>query len=341
MATVAVGTEKGGFLLQQSDGAWQVEGPLFPGWKVTAWGATFDGRLLAAAASNWFGASLHVRERDGEWRQLEGGPRYPEEAGLSLNQVWVLALVEGRLYAGVDQAGLFVSTEGDTWSEVPALNRYPGREQWFPGLGGMCAHRVVGQQGRLWVGISAVGVFRSDDGGSSFVRCDRGVTPTVKAGEDVTADAFCVHSLAVDPARPGLMWRQEHTGVYRSSDGGDQWEPCERGLPAGFGFPILWEPSRGRLLVVPLSADANRIPPDGRLLPYLSDDDGDSWHPSAELDDSPSFEAVLRGAAAVDGVGGVALGTTAGRVFWSSDGGETWTRIPATLPRVLAVSLAA
>ena len=35
---ILVGSEKGAYLLEESGSDWRVEGPLFPGWKVTAFG---------------------------------------------------------------------------------------------------------------------------------------------------------------------------------------------------------------------------------------------------------------------------------------------------------------
>ncbi len=40
MMRILVGTEKGAYLLSESGSDWQVEGPMFPGWKVTAFGQT-------------------------------------------------------------------------------------------------------------------------------------------------------------------------------------------------------------------------------------------------------------------------------------------------------------
>ena len=45
----------------------------------------------------------------------------------------------------------------------------------------------------------------------------------------------CVHKL-LHPARPDRVWQQNHCGVYRSDDRGDDWERLEgNGLPSGFG----------------------------------------------------------------------------------------------------------
>lgn len=61
---VLVGTEKGAFVFS-SDRArrsWQVEGPLFKGWKVTASARSASGRYFLATASQVYGAALHVGE---------------------------------------------------------------------------------------------------------------------------------------------------------------------------------------------------------------------------------------------------------------------------------------
>jgi photosystem II stability/assembly factor-like uncharacterized protein len=50
---------------------------------------------------------------------------------------------------------------------------------------------------------------------------------------------------------------------------------------------------------------------------------------------------VLRGAMDVDHLEpcGVYLGTTAGTVYVSNDGGDSWSQLPCTLPRILSVSV--
>jgi photosystem II stability/assembly factor-like uncharacterized protein len=334
---LGIGTEKGGFLLRDPGGEPRLEGPLFPGWRVTAFGVTGGGTYLAGLASNWFGVSVHRSPDLAAWEQAVEGPAHEGE-GRPLEQIWTFTPAGDRVYAGVAQAGLFASDDdGVTWAPVDAFNRYPGHEQWVPGFGGLAAHRVLAAGDSLWVGVSAVGVFRSDDGGSSFVRGDDGVTNVV---EDRPEPGFCVHGLAQDPADPARMWRQDHSGVYRSRDGGDHWERIEEGLPSRFGFPILRDRASGRLFVVPLESDENRLPPAGRFAAYRSDDDGDSWQVSGTgWPDAPTYTGVLRGAMDGDGEGGVFLGTTGGALWATSDAGESWRALPLSLPRILAVSV--
>lgn len=344
MRTLAIGTDKGGYLLRGTEGAWEVTGPLFPGWKVTAFGRAPDGTYLAALASNWFGASVHRSSDLEEWEQVAAGPAHPEGSDRKLNQIWVFSTHQGWVYAGVDDAGLFRSEDnGLSWEPVEALNEHPTRKSWFPGAGGMCAHSILHDSDRVWVGISAVGVFRSDDGGATFERHDQGVKPTVtpedfESGE-VSQNGWCVHGLVADPDQPDHIWRQDHRGVYRTSDGGENWEQIEEGLPAGFGFAIGRDHSSKSLFVVPLQADENRLPVGGKLAAYRSRDGGDRWERSGTgWPEAPQFTGVLRKAISLDQQGGVAFGTTGGTIYSSSDAGDRWEALPFAFPRVFAVA---
>jgi len=129
--------------------------------------------------------------------------------------------------------------------------------------------------------------------------------------------------------------------MYRTRDGGDSWERTENGLSSGFGFPIVIDPKTKALFAVPLESDEYRFPPGGRLRVYRSLTCGDSWEPLGRgLPEEHAYALVLRGAMAVDGLdpAGVYFGTTAGGLYASRDGGQTWQALPVTLPRVLCVT---
>lgn len=340
MQKIAVGTEKGAYFLDRKNG-WKVNGPNFPGWKVSAFGRAPDGTHLAALGSNWFGASVHRSNDLDKWEQVESGPSYPADLGRKLTQIWTFHTSGNKVFAGVDEAGLFVSEDqGITWQPITSLNEHESRHTWNPGFGGLCAHHILTDGDRIWVGISAVGVFRSDDGGKTFGRFDEGVTPSATPNEDGTgAYGWCVHGLVADPQDPGRIWRQDHQGVFRTLNGGDSWDRIESGLPSRFGFPIRRHHASQTLFVVPLEADENRVPSEGRLAAYRSTDAGDTWNvagkgwPSAE-----QFTGVLRNAMEVDPDGGVVMGTTSGQVYVSDDVGDTWQQLPFSFPRILTVA---
>jgi hypothetical protein len=98
----------------------------------------------------------------------------------------------------------------------------------------------------------------------------------------------------------------------------------------------------GRLLTVPLEADTNRVPVEGRLRAYRSDDDGESWEVSGTgWSDAPQFTGVLRGAFDGDGKGSFGFGTTGGKVWLTRDNGETWRELPHAFPRIGAMRILA
>ncbi len=331
----AIGTDKGGYLIERDGSGWTVSDPLFPGWRVSAFGRAADGTYLAGVGSNWFGCAVH-RSGDGRtWEQVVDGPSHGEDR--KLDQIWTFhTAADGTVYAGVAEAGLFTSSDdGATWSGVGAINDHPHRATWQPGLGGLAAHRIVESGDTMWLGISAVGVFRTRDGGESFDKVDAGISQVVE--ED--PPGYCVHSLAGDPGDSSRLWRQDHSGVYRTTDGGDTWERTEHGLPAAFGFVMVRHDPTGRLFTAPLEADANRVPVHGSFGLYRSDDDGSTWSRSGTgWPESPTYTSVLRNAACVTDAGKVMVGTTGGDVWFSEDVGDAWSRLPMQFPRILAVA---
>jgi len=367
--TLIVGTEKGAFVCRSKDRAkWAVEGPLFKGWKVTASTRTPTGRYLVATSSYVYGAALHTSKDLLDWKQVDKGPSYPNAKGDAqptpgvavgpgfepkLNQIWKLTASGKRLYAGVDTAGLFTSDDdGDSWQPVPGLNDHETRPHWFPGAGGLCLHSILVDKSRIWIGISAVGVWRSDDGGKSWTPKNHGVRHMIE-DEKCKDIGFCVHGLAIDPKDPNTIYRQDHAGFYISRNGADTWEAAEDGLPEGsvgmpgkkvrasFGFPVAVDPATRSLFIVPLESDEYRMPLDGKFRVYRSRDGGKKWEGLGEgLPSVPNYAGVLRGAMAVDGGKpcGVYIGTTSGQLFASADCGDTWRPLPCTLPRILHVA---
>lgn len=339
---IAVGTEKGGYLVTETGDSWSVDGPMFPGWKVTAFGLASDDTHLAAVGSNWFGVGIHVSADFHDWEQTDSPPAWPEGGGRKMDQVWALHNDGVRLWAGVSEAGLFTSDDrGRTWAPVAGLNEHETRSAWTPGFGGLCAHRILTAGSRIWVGISAVGVFRSDDSALTWHLKNDGVPPVGLADDAPRPEVgYCVHGLAQDPESPGRIWRQDHAGMFCTDDGGDSWERIENGLPSGFGFVIWRDASSRRLLTIPLASDGNRVPVGGELRAYASDDDGESWQVAGSgWSEAPQYTGVLRGAFDGDNQGLFCFGTTGGKLWLTDDNGDSWQELAPSFPRIDAVRL--
>ncbi|HET9300662.1 MAG TPA: sialidase family protein [Candidatus Polarisedimenticolaceae bacterium] len=362
---VLVGTKKGAFVLG-ADGKrerWEVSGPHFAGWELYHLkGSPADPeRIYASQTSGWFGQQLQRSDDGGKtWQPVGNAFTYDGVAGThqwydgtphpwEFKRAWHLepSLSDpDTVYAGVEDAALFKSTDGGkTWAELSGLRKHGSGPNWQPGAGGLCLHTILQDPKnaqRLFVAISAAGCFRSDDGGASWKPINRGLhsqyipDPTAEVGH-------CVHRIALHPSRPQTLFMQKHWDVMRSDDGGDHWHEVSGNLPTDFGFPIdvhAHEPET--VYVVPIKSDSEHFPPDGKLRVYRSRTGGNEWEPLTKgLPQQDCYVNVLRDAMAVDQLDscGVYFGTTGGQVYASANGGDSWNAIVRDLPPVLSVEV--
>ena len=249
------------------------------------------------------------------------------------------------VFAGVEDAALFKSTDGgQNWHELAGLRDVQGNK-WTPGAGGMGLHTIIldpTNPNRIFVAISAAGCFRSDDAGKTWKVITKGLKsnympdPTVEVG-------FCVHRIAQHRARPDVLFMQLHWDVMRSDNAGDLWHEVSGNLPTDFGFPIevhAHEPDT--VYVWPITSDSLHYPPDGKLRVYRSRKGGDDWEALTNgLPQENCYVNVLRDATSVDTLDscGVYFGTTGGQVYASSDSGDNWTPIVRDLPAVVSVEV--
>ena len=249
------------------------------------------------------------------------------------------------VYAGVEDAALFQSTDGGrNWRELAGLRDAEG-EQWSPGAGGLCLHTILLDKenpDRIFVAISAAGAFRTDDGGITWRPINRGLRSQYIADPEATV-GHCVHSIALHPSRPDVLFMQKHWDIMRSDNAGDEWREVSGNLPTDFGFPIevhAHEPET--IYVVPIKSDSEHFPPDGRLRVFRSRTGGNEWEAlTTGLPQQNCYVNVLRDAMAVDSLEdcGVYFGTTGGAVYCSPDAGDTWQPIVNDLPAVYSVEV--
>ena len=366
---VLVGTRKGAFVLTSDEGrrSWTVEGPHFAGWETYHLkGSPVDpDRIWAAPSGGWFGQVVQRSDDGGRswepvgndfsYAPIDGQPPGTHQWYDGTPHPWEFARVWhlepsltdlDTVYAGVEDAALFKSTDGGaSWAELPGLRGHGSGPQWQPGAGGLCLHTVLlhpTDEQRIFAAISAAGAFRSDDGGASWLPINKGLQsggiPDPEAEE-----GHCVHNLAMHPSRPDTLFMQKHWDVMRSDDAGGSWHEVSGDLPTDFGFPIevhAHEPET--VYVVPITSDSLHVPPDGRLRVYRSRTGGGEWEPlTAGLPQEHCYVNVLRDAMTVDRLDecGVYFGTTGGQVYCSPDGGDSWLAIVRDLPAVLSVEV--
>ncbi len=380
---VLVGTRKGAFILTSDGKRerWEVSGPHFGGWEIYHMkGSPVDpDRIYASQSSGWFGQIIQRSSDGGKTWETPGGEKMPDPyappAGVSnkfvydtspetgkpltthqwydgtqhpweFKRVWHLepSLTDpDTVYAGVEDAALFRTTDGGrSWHELAGLRDAQG-SKWCPGAGGLGLHTILldpSNPRRIYIAISAAGAFRTDDAGKTWKPINRGLRSNFMP--DPTAEVgHCVHRIAMHRSRPHVLFMQKHWDVMRSDDAGDNWHEVSGNLPTDFGFPIdvhAHEPDT--VYVVPIKSDSEHYPPEGKLRVYRSRTGGNEWEPLTEgLPQRDCYVNVLRDAMAVDALDecGIYFGTTGGQVYASADAGDSWRPIVRDLPAVVSV----
>ena len=222
---------------------------------------------------------------DGARRKWDvAGPYFPGRSVYAMN-------FDGRngrqrLWAAVNSSfwGSFLSSSNDfgrTWSDPEAYNiKFPeGSEvslkqiwQIVPG------HKS--EPDTLYCGVEPAALFKSSDAGETW-SLERGLFDHPHRTQWMPGGGgLCLHTILPDPANDQRLFVAISTGgVYRTDDGGKNWQPRNKGIRAKFLPPDQQYPEWGQCVHKVVSHPAK---PDRMFLQhhwgvYRSDDAGDSW----------------------------------------------------------------
>ena len=355
---LSIGTKKGLFVAEapKTRRRFALRGPFGPG--VSVYSALIDTRgtprLYGSSCNAFFGMKvLRSSDLGKSFKETRSAPAFPKEDGRALANIWALEPGGDKkeLWCGVEPAALFRSRDGgDSWEMVPGISNHEHARKWQPGNGGLCLHTILRDGDRVHLGISTGGHYLSEDRGQTFAPANEGVgagflpNPFIEFGQ-------CVHKIARHPARPALLYMQNHggfpevpgCGVLRSDDHGHTWRSISRGLPSDFGFPIVVHPHQpDTIYVVPLDP-STRTCPGGAPGVWRSENGGGSWEKLAlGLPKKESYFTVLRDALDIDEMSSPALyfGTTTGQLWIGRNGGERWECLFDALPPINCVKAA-
>jgi hypothetical protein len=352
--TIWVATRKGMFAFQ-SDKPGAINAPSFLGEPVSMMlDDPRDGTIYAALNLGHFGVKLQRSVDRGQTWQEIATPSYKDitvESGdpPTLKQIWILepggADQPGRVWAGTHPGGLFRSDDrGESWQLVRSLWDKPERAEWFgggydwPGI-----HSIMVDQRNskhILVGISCGGAWTSEDDGATWELRATGMfadyMPAERRNDPNIQDP---HRIVACADQPDVLWAQHHNGIFRSTDRGREWQHVAAAKPSGFGFGVAVHPNDpATAWFVPAVKDEKRVPVDGKLVVSRTRDGGNTFEVLASGLPSESYDLIYRHALDVAKDGRtLAMGSTTGSLWLSTNGGDDWRTISNHLPPVYAV----
>jgi photosystem II stability/assembly factor-like uncharacterized protein len=351
--TLLAGTTKGLIILHAVNNQWKIAAVQFEGLSVSM--VYVDERnstwWVALSHRHW-GEKLHYsRDRGMNW-EAASNPSYQDyfyrpNQPASLRRIWAMhhagADKPDTLWLGTEPGGLFLTTDnGQSWKLCEGLWNHPSRlddKQWFgAGKDFPFIHSIVvdpRDSNHVYIGVSCAGIFETRDGGQTWRAKNKGLiaaylpNPNAELGHDP-------HKVLLCATRPDVIWQQNHCGIFRTVDAGENWRLVsgENGFP-NYGFALaIDEQNPETAWVIPAQSDEKRIPVSLKLTVCKTTDGGQHWAEESDgLPDTFSFDLVLRHAFVNQG-SLLAFGSNNGNLYVSDVNEKKWRRAAQNLASV-------
>ena len=229
---------------------------------------------------------------------------------------------------------------GKTWTHSSAGLAYAAGEE--PVKSGWSV--AVGD-GSIYAGVQPAGLFRSDDGGASWIHIEGLQKHPSREHWNPGGAGLILHSIVLHPQDPEQVWIGiSAAGVFHTGDGGETWEPRNRGTRADFMPEGQNYPEFGQCVhnVVMAAGMPDRLYQQNHCGMYRSDDGGVAWQ---SIEDGLPSDFGFPAAAHPSDPDTLYLlplnGATEGRfvpdaraaVWRTRDGGKTWQDLRDGLPQ--------
>jgi photosystem II stability/assembly factor-like uncharacterized protein len=254
-----IGTMKGAFVLRSDKQRqqWEVGGPYFPGRAIYA--LAYDDRngrqrLWGAVNSSYWGSYLSSSNDFGKtWTE-------PETYGIKFPQK------EAAPAASMQDANPATNTAKDA---DPAL-----KQIWQIALG------HPDEPDTLYAGVEPAALFKSTDAGESWSLVKGLYDHPHRSQWMPGGGGLCLHTILPDPSNNKRLFVAISTGgVYRTDDGGENWQPRNEGVRAQFLPPDQQYPEWGQCVhkIVSHPSNPQRLFLQNHWGLYRSEDGADSW----------------------------------------------------------------
>lgn len=270
---------------------------------------------------------LFAGTEQGLFRSSDGADRWERvESPLNGLQIWSILLVPDApetLLVGTCPSRLFRSEDGGrTWDEPPVAMRQECPRIMHTRVTALLAD--AGDPGTVWAGVEIDGLFRSRDAGRSWQPVGRGLS---------SPD---IHALALVPDNGGgkRLLASTNNDLNLSTDGGETWQPLQVGRSLPWSYCRGLAQLCGRPEVVLLgNGDA---PPGSAGVVARSADGGRTWQPARMPGRANS--TVWNFAVHPAAPEWMYASSVSGQVFRSTDGGESWDKLPREFGEIRALA---
>lgn len=213
-----------------------------------------------------------------------GGPYFPGRA------IYALTYDDrngrNRLWAAVNSShwGSYLSSSDDfgkTWTEPEAYGiKFPEgtdnavKQIWQIALG------HPDEPNTLYCGVEPAALFKSTDAGETWALVQGLYDHPHRSQWMPGGGGLCLHTILPDPSNSQRLFVAISTGgVYRTDDGGENWQPRNQGVRAQFLPPDQQYPEWGQCVhkIAFHPANPKRMFLQNHWGLYKSEDGGDSW----------------------------------------------------------------
>ena len=333
---VLVGTTNGVAVITRTPGKndWQLADHALAGKHVSS--IIIEPKTRTIFAGVFFGSVYMSRDDGHTWIERGDGIEHQDVYSLACKQI-----ADGvRIYAGTQPAHLYQSDAlGVHWTELRSLRAVPSADIWsFPAPPHVAHTKFITfdpiDGNILYACIEQGALLRSRDLGASWHEVN-----TLGSYKDQSRPAehfYDIHKALVDPRDPRKIFVSGGAGLYVTADGGESWE---RRMAPGWApdvYPdgLVFNPRDPDTMFVsaaehnPSRWRDHGTPGFAGSRIYRSLDAGETWQVlSGGLPDPMQEEVGALCLEAWDGGYQVFAATTAGEVYWTADGGDTWSRI--------------
>lgn len=343
-------TRKGLIILKPTSSGWDVERAHFDGVKVTYVNPDpHTGWIWAGINHGHWGPKLHVSKNKGKIFEEVTLPKYAEDSKNKLREFWAVTRdSKGRVYVGTDPASLFHSdNDGKTWTLNEAFEKMENRDKWFGGgTEGTCVHSILvnpENDNHIIMGISVGGVVETKDRGKTWKNINKGLSAEFMPNPEdpVVQDP---HLIETSRANFNMLWQQNHCGIFKSENAGQQWQNLSKakGLKSPFGWAIAVDEKDADIAyTIPAYSDETRVPVQKKLLVQKTTNGGKTWKVITKgLPQKHCYDIVYRhGLSKIQKH--LVFGSTTGHFYFSKNAGESWKQLKYQLPPIYAVKLLA